>query len=156
MPGTQEVTGTVTPPAADRRLAGGFALLGLAAFTAAAWLDPYDAAGRPLPHGTHRQLGLPPCMLNLVTGLPCPACGMTTSISLLVHGDPASAWRVNWAGTLVGLLGAATTLWLAARAAGLSAGRQTAETAVCRLVITAAILATVRYATLVAAWFGVA
>lgn len=154
MPGAQEVTGG--SPAANRRLAGGFALLGVAAFAAAAWLDPYDAAGRPLQHGTHRQLGLPPCMLNVVTGLPCPACGMTTSIALLAHGDPAAAWRVNWAGTLVGLLGAATTLWLAVCAAGLPAGRWPAETTVCRLVIAAAILATVRYATLLAAWLRVA
>lgn len=142
--------------AGNRRLAGGFALLGVAAFAAAAWLDPYDAAGRPLPHGTHRQLGLPPCMLNVVTGLPCPACGMTTSIALLAHGDPAAAWRVNWAGTLVGLLGAATTLWLSACAVGLPAGRWPAETTVCRLVIAAAILATVRYATLVTAWLRIA
>lgn len=154
MPGAQEVTGASS--AANRRLAGGFALLGVAAFAAAAWLDPYDASGRPLPHGTHRQLGLPPCMLNFVTGLPCPACGMTTSIALLAHGDPAAAWRVNWAGTLVGLLGAATTLWLAACATGLPAGRWPAETTVCRLVIAAAILATVRYATLLAAWLHVA
>jgi hypothetical protein len=154
MPGAQEVT--VGSSATNRRLAGGFALIGVAAFAAAAWLDPYDAAGRPLPHGTHRQLGLPPCMLNVVTGLPCPACGMTTSTALLAHGDPAAAWRVNWAGTLVGLLGAATTLWHAACAAGLPAGRWPAETTVCRLVIAAAILATVRYATLLAAWLRVA
>lgn len=137
-----------------RRLAGGFALLGLGAFAVAAWLDPYDASGRPLPHGTHRQLGLPPCLLNLITGLPCPACGMTTSVSLLVHGNPASAWRVNWAGTLIGLLGAAATLWLAVTAVGLPAGRWTAEATVCRLVIASGILATARYATLLAAWFG--
>jgi hypothetical protein len=151
MPGAQEVTGSVTP-AADRRLAGGFALLGVAAFAAAAWIDPYDAAGRPLSHGTHRQLGLPPCILNIATGLPCPACGMTTSISLLAHGDPAEAWGVNWAGAIIGLLGAATTLWLAARAAGLPAAGWTAEKTVCGLVIVAAILATVRYVALVGSW----
>ena len=47
-------------------------------------------------------------------------------------------------------------LWLAACAAGLPAGRWPAETTVCRLVIAAAILATVRYATLLAAWLRVA
>ena len=132
------------PPAPDRQLAGGFALLGVAVFAAAAWLDPYDAAGRPLTHGTHRQFGLPPCMLNLVTGLPCPACGMTTSVALLAHGDWAAAWNANWAGAAIGLLGAATTLCLALRAAGLPTGAWTAETTVCRLVIAGAFLATVR------------
>ena len=152
MPGTQDVTVAVAPPAADRRRASGFALLGVATFVAAAWLDPYDAAGQPLSHGTHRQLGLPPCMLNLVTGLPCPACGMTTSVALLTHGDVAAAWNTNWAGTLIGLLGAATTLWLVLRAAGLPTGPWTAETAVCRLAIAGAILATARYAGLVVHW----
>jgi hypothetical protein len=75
-------------------------------------------------------------------------------VSLLVHGDPAAAWRVNWAGTLIGLLGAAATLWLAGTAVGLPAGRWTAEATVCRLVIAGGILATARYAALLAAWFG--
>jgi hypothetical protein len=138
--------------AAPRRRAGGFALLGIAAFAAAAWLDPYDDIGRPLSHGTHRQLGLPPCMMNFVTGLPCPACGMTTSISLLAHGDPAAAWRTNWAGAVIGLLAAAATAWFAACAAGLPAGGWPAETTVCRLVIAGTVLATIRYGTLVANW----
>ena len=146
------MTGPAATTAAHRRTAGGFALLGLAAVAVAAWLDPYDAAGRPLSHGTHRQLGLPPCMLNLATGLPCPACGMTTSVSLLVHGDPAAAWRTNWAGAVIGLLGAAATLWLTACAAGLPPGRWTAETTIFRLVIAGGILATTRYAALVARW----
>jgi len=152
MPGVQEVI--PASGASARRLAGGFALMGIGAFAVAAWLDPYDASGRPLTHGTHRQLGLPPCLMNLATGLPCPACGMTTSVSLLVHGDPAAAWRTNWAGTLIGLLGAAATLWLAGTAVGLPAGRWTAEATVCRLVIAGGILATARYAALLAAWFG--
>ena len=146
------MTGPAATTAAHRRTAGGFALLGLAAFAVAAWLDPYDAAGRPLSHGTHRQLGLPPCMLNLATGLPCPACGMTTSVSLLVHGDPAAAWRTNWAGAVIGLLGAAATLWLTDCAAGLPPGSWTAETTIFRLVIAGGILATTRYAALVARW----
>ncbi len=47
----------------------------------AAWLEP-AAAG----HGTHRQLGLPPCTFLAVTGWPCPLCGGTTTFSLLAHG----------------------------------------------------------------------
>src|SRR5215475_1723858 len=31
--------------------------------------------------GTHRQLGLPPCAFLHFTGIPCPACGLTTSVA---------------------------------------------------------------------------
>jgi hypothetical protein len=31
--------------------------------------------------GTHEQLGLPPCAFLHFTGIPCPACGLTTSVA---------------------------------------------------------------------------
>jgi len=31
--------------------------------------------------GTHRQLGLPPCAFLHFTGIPCPSCGLTTSVA---------------------------------------------------------------------------
>jgi len=31
--------------------------------------------------GTHRQLGLPPCAFLYFTGIPCPGCGLTTSVA---------------------------------------------------------------------------
>lgn len=40
----------------------------------------------PEGHGTHRQLGFPPCGFLTVTGYPCPSCGLTTSFSYLVRG----------------------------------------------------------------------
>src|SRR5205085_6174191 len=58
-----------------------------ALFAVALWLDPYGPGGVPLAMGTHRQLGLPPCNFQRLTGLPCPSCGMTTSFALLVRGD---------------------------------------------------------------------
>ena len=31
--------------------------------------------------GTHQQLGLPPCAFLHYTGIPCPSCGLTTSVA---------------------------------------------------------------------------
>ncbi len=52
-----------------------------AVFALAAWLPP-SASG----HGTHESLGLPPCGFLVITGIPCPSCGLTTSFSHMAHG----------------------------------------------------------------------
>lgn len=111
----------------ERRLAAGFAVVGLAVFAVAAVLNPYERNGRPRRHGTHRQLGLPPCAMRMVTGIDCPSCGMTTTFSLLMHGDYSAAWRANWAGCVVALLALLATGWFAAVAAGVPPGRFTAD-----------------------------
>lgn len=54
----------------------------------------------PSGFGTHTQLGLPACFFLQLTGLPCPACGLTTCFSLLAHG----AWREGFACHPVGAL----------------------------------------------------
>jgi hypothetical protein len=81
-------------------------LLGLAlglivVFALAAWINPYYADGSARTLATHRQLGLPPCNFYYMTGLPCPACGMTTSFALLMHGDLPNSLRANAVGTLL-------------------------------------------------------
>ena len=70
-------------------------------FAVALWLTPYNDDGSPRSLATHQQLGLPPCTFFAVTGMPCPSCGMTTSFSLLMHGDVVNSLRANAVGTLL-------------------------------------------------------
>jgi hypothetical protein len=88
----------------ERTVVATLSFLGLSVFIIAAVLDPYEGSGLARTHGTHTQLGLPPCTMKLVTGLSCPGCGMTTSFSLLMHNDLYQALQTNWAGVFVALL----------------------------------------------------
>lgn len=47
---------------------------------------------------------LPQCPFNTVTGLYCPGCGITRSITALLQGDPLAALRYNAAPFVLGLL----------------------------------------------------
>lgn len=64
----------------------------------------------PAGHGTHQQLGLPPCTIYHLTGRPCPSCGLTTSVSAILHGQFALAWRANPIGFLIVASAAAVAL----------------------------------------------
>lgn len=85
--------------------AAGVGLLGLLAL--AALLCP-----SPLGHGTHRQLGLPPCTFLVLFGRPCPTCGMTTAWAHLAQGQWGDAARANLGGALLGLGAVAAVPWL--------------------------------------------
>lgn len=61
-----------------------------AALVIAATLDP-SAAG----YGTHTQLGLPPCGFLLLTGSPCPGCGLTTAFAHAIRGNWGLAISAN-------------------------------------------------------------
>jgi len=63
---------------------------------AAALLEP-DARG----HGTHTQLGLPPCGFLTWTGTPCPGCGLTTAFAHGIRGHFALALSANPLGLLL-------------------------------------------------------
>ncbi|VTS00228.1 DUF2752 domain-containing protein [Tuwongella immobilis] len=89
-----------------------FAMGMIGVLSIAFWLSPYEADGRPKRMATHHQLGLPPCSFLLATGKPCPSCGMTTSFSLLMHGDILGSVQANWVGTLLAILGIVLTPWM--------------------------------------------
>lgn len=58
-------------------------------------------------HGTHTQLGLPPCGFFVYTGYPCPGCGLTTAFSYMIRLEVIEAFRANPFGILLFLCTAA-------------------------------------------------
>lgn len=61
-------------------------------------------------HGTHQELGLPPCPCVLIFNRPCPGCGLTTSFTALLHGRFREAFKAHWMGPLLYLLFTVTAL----------------------------------------------
>ena len=76
------------PVPTRRELSAYFAwfLIWVAVTVVAAVLTPH-----PDGHGTHRQLGFPPCPSVLLLNRPCPGCGLTTSWTATVHGQLSQA-----------------------------------------------------------------
>ena len=58
-------------------------------------------------HPPHR-LDLPLCWWKATTGIPCPGCGLTRSVSCTAHGMFAEAWQYHLFGPV----------WLAVATAG--------------------------------------
>lgn len=71
----------------------------LAVMITAAILSP-DPEG----HGTHTQLGLPPCGFLVMTGVSCPGCGLTTSFSHMIRADVVGAAQANPFGIMLFLV----------------------------------------------------
>jgi hypothetical protein len=76
----------------------------LAAF--ALWVAP-DARG----YGTHEKLGLPPCGLMEWFHVPCPGCGVTTSVALAARGRILDSARNQPFGLFVALAIPAAAIW---------------------------------------------
>jgi len=91
----------------DRIGAGVIAILCLSVLSMAAWLSP-----SPDGHGTHKQLGLAPCMWAVALDRPCPTCGMTTSFSHAGEGSWIQAAKTQPMGMVLALL-TATVFWVA-------------------------------------------
>lgn len=83
----------------------------VAVLVTASRLDP-DPSG----HGTHTQLGLPPCAFRARTGRPCPSCGMTTAFAWAVRGRLDRAIVANPAGGLLAPSCVALIPWMLAAA----------------------------------------
>ena len=64
-------------------------------------------------YGTHEQLGLPACGVMKVTGIPCPGCGVTTSVALAASGRFADSFVNQPFGLLTALAGAFFVLYSA-------------------------------------------
>jgi len=88
--------------------AGAFAIAAtcLALLYTAAWLKP-----SPAGFGTHQQLGLQECGFKLATGIPCPACGMTTSWAYFVRGNLLASFYLQPMGLLLAIA-AAGAVWV--------------------------------------------
>jgi len=83
-------------PARKLRLRGAvLAAPCLAALVLAAGLTPRRAG-----HGTHEDLGFPPCQFFMRTGYPCPSCGLTTSFAAMAHGRFVEAFLAHPFGVL--------------------------------------------------------
>src|SRR5271166_4963513 len=66
----------------------------------------------PRGYGTHTQLGLGPCAFAVVTGRPCPTCGMTTAFAWFTRGSLGGSWRASPAGCLIALSIVPVSVWL--------------------------------------------
>ncbi len=96
----------------ERREAVG-AIFGASTILVVAKLLSPDPSG----YGTHEHLFLLPCMFKMLTGLPCPFCGMTTAFAYLAEGavGPALvahilgpvAYLATWAILVAGIIGVA-------------------------------------------------
>jgi hypothetical protein len=85
-------------------------------FGIAIWLNPYHDDGSRRAMATHMQLGLEPCNMVVLFDKPCPACGMTTSFAMLMHGDIVGSVQANWVGTLLALTWLTAIPWSIASA----------------------------------------
>jgi hypothetical protein len=82
----------------ERLFAAAVALAGLAILFLAHQLVPSKTG-----FGTHQQLGLAPCLVPIVTGYPCPTCGMTTAVAFAADGRWIRSFQAQPAGLMLAL-----------------------------------------------------
>lgn len=85
----------------------GIGVLGLALIAVlGVWVEP-----DPRGVGTHERLGLPACKPMEWWNVPCPGCGVTTSLALLAHGEPRASFLNQPFGFAMSVLLAVYGLW---------------------------------------------
>ena len=100
--GPKIYTGRARPlgvAASGRLLALAISVACLAVLVIACGLPP-SADG----YGTHLQLGMAQCGFLARTGLPCPACGMTTSFAWFARGNLAASFYIQPMGMALALI----------------------------------------------------
>jgi hypothetical protein len=92
----------------------------------------------PDGYGTHEQLGLLPCSAPRWFGVPCPGCGVTTSVTWFVQGAPLRSLVVQPLGFSLALAGSlALPLALLATVRGIDLGASLVRTPWRRCVLPA-------------------
>jgi hypothetical protein len=98
------------PPAMPlwtRLLAGGVGMGCLVLLLIGIWLVPNGSQGI----STHTQLGFPRCQFEARTGVPCPSCGFTTSVTYFAHGNVLASIYVQPMGFVIAVFFAAS-VWI--------------------------------------------
>lgn len=113
-PNASSASRTLSPATVSRIVWAVLWLVPFAVLLTAARLTP-----SPLGHGTHTQLGIPPCGFFVVTGLPCPGCGMTTAFAHAIRGQLVDAVRANPFGFVVFAM---TCAWMPVATLGFARG----------------------------------
>lgn len=85
-----------------------YTILAIACFFGFVWLGFTFAAGEFLhKHNFHV------CIFKNITGYPCPACGTTRSVKMLLFdGDIGAAFLMNPIGIIVGVIMVFVPFWL--------------------------------------------
>ncbi|MBM3990350.1 MAG: DUF2752 domain-containing protein [Planctomycetes bacterium] len=92
----------------------------------------------PDGYGTHEQLGLLPCSAPRWFGIPCPGCGVTTSVTWFVQGAPLRSLSVQPLGFSLALAGSlALPLALFATVRGVDLGERLVQVPWRRLALPA-------------------
>jgi hypothetical protein len=98
-----------------RQLTDAYIAAGAAAFLLAAHLLTPDPAG----YGTHQHLLPIPCYWRVVTHIPCPGCGLTTSVVWTAHRRLDRAFECHYLGPFLYFSGWLILIWsLVAAAVG--------------------------------------
>jgi len=94
-----------------RSLEHGFVLAGALLGPVLLLLLGFFVSPDPRGFGTHEKLGLPPCVMMAWLHVPCPGCGVTTSVALAAHGRIWDSIRNQPFGFLVALSIPAAAIW---------------------------------------------